>query len=73
MSATFDELLHALVDTACGRRNISHAQADEFHEVVTPGYTAKPVSEDELSAALEVIKRAEADRAKRAAADATAV
>jgi len=67
-----DEVLHVLIDVLTGRRNLAIHEADALHEKVTPGFTAKPVSDDEIAAAMAVLEAAKAQQEAKAAAAAEA-
>ena len=62
-----DEVLHVLIDVLAGRRNLAAHEADALHEKVTPGFTAKPVSDDEIAAAMAVLEAAKAQQEAKAA------
>ena len=71
--AGMEDVLHKLIDVAAGRSNLPVHEADALHEAITPGYTAVPVSDEEVVAAQAIIDRAVAERAAKAApADAEA-
>jgi len=62
-----EEVLHVIIDVLTGRANLPAHEADVLHEKLTPGHTAKPVSDDAIAAAMKVLEEAKAYQAKTAA------
>ena len=62
-----EDVLHRLIDAVTGRRNIGDHEADDLHDVVTPGYSAKPLSAEE-QAQLDALKAKAALAAEKEAA-----
>ena len=69
MSGVIDDVLHVVLDVLSGRINLPAHDADVLHEKLTPGHTAKPVSEDAIAAAMAVLEEAKAYQAKTAPAE----
>jgi len=67
-----DEILHVIIDVLTGRRNLAAHEADALHEKVTPGYTAVPVTDDQIAAAMAVLEQAKAQQDAKDAAGAPA-
>ena len=66
------EILHVILDVLSGRRNLAAHEADALHEKITPGYTAKPVTDDQIAAAMAVLEQAKAQQAAKEPAPAAA-
>lgn len=61
-----ENVLHRLIDAAAGRANIGDHEADALHDEVTPGYSAKPLS-DADQAQLDALLAKQAAIAAKAA------
>jgi len=67
-----ESVIHRLIDAAVGRQNISEHEADELHDTITPGYSAKPLSAAERSQLEALLAKHQEAEAKAAAAAAPA-
>jgi hypothetical protein len=61
------EAIHTILDVLAGRRNLAPHEADVLHEALSPGYTTKAPTADELAAAQAVLARATPAPAEAAA------
>lgn len=61
-----ENVLHRLIDAATGRANIGAHEADALHDEITPGYSAKPLTDAEETALATLLQKQAALDAKRA-------
>lgn len=63
------EVLHELIDLAAGRiARLTHGRADELHEALTPGFTDKPLTDEERARMDDLAARDKRTRDRQASA-----